>query len=726
MTPPLRLALVVHNHQPIGNFDAVVDEAYHDSYLPLLEALVRHPGLRLTMHLSGSLYDWLEERHPEYLDGLAALARRGRVQILGGAYYEPILPMIPQRDRLAQIRLYGEKLAKRFGAAPRGMWLAERVWEQQLANDLAEAGIDHTVVDEFHFQNAGLKPEQLHGYYLTEDAGRVVAMFPGNERLRYLLPFAPPEDAIAYMRSVAEAQPGATLVFADDGEKFGSWPGMREHCHADRWLDRFFTLLESQSWIETTTLAETCQHVEPLGKIYLPDSSYREMNEWASLDGTAAPGQWRTFLVKYPESGEMHARMLMVSDRIERAAAVGYPDDVLAAARRELHRGQCNCAYWHGTFGGVYYSHLRQAIYRHLIRADEILDRTADRPDEWCEVSARDHNLDGRPEVCLSGDKLMAFFSPAAGGSLYELDQRPAARNALAVVARRDERFHHEAGRAAVHDAARRVLHDCRPDECVRRSFVEHFYSDPPTLDDAAAGRTHDLGDFAGGRFQFQVRQTPQAAQLRMTREGRVGSASVKLTKTFTLAAGSQELICEYLLENLPPDWSCHFAVEFNFAGFGGGDRRYMQLPGGRRLGDFTAPLAFPNVQNCELVDGDLGLRVGFDASRAAAHWTYPVEAVHRCQLGLEASRQATCFTPHWLVRGDVQGKWNVTIRLPVEAIAVTAPLRDTDGRPLHGDLGDASPQLEYPAARTVTETEVIRGKQEVRQTKTRRLKRAG
>lgn len=743
MTPSLRLALVVHNHQPIGNFDGVVEEAYRDSYLPLLEALAKRRSLRLTLHLSGSLYDWLEERHPEYLEQVAALHRRGRLQILGGGYYEPILPMLPRRDRLAQIRLFSEKLAARFGAPPRGMWLAERVWEQQLAGDLAAAGIQHTVVDDYHFRNAGLVPEQLRGYYLTEDEGRLVALFPGNERLRYLIPFAPPEEAIDYLRSVAEAQPGATLVFADDGEKFGSWPGMREHCHTHGWLDRFFTLLENEPWIQTTTLEETCATVEPLGKIYLPDSSYREMGQWSSLAGSTAvaargnhveadardanahegelrrtPGTWRNFLVKYPEAGEMHARMLMVSDRVERAAAAGYPEPIITAARRELYRAQCNCAYWHGTFGGVYYSHLRQAIFRHLIRADDILDRTADRPEAWAEVSVRDHNLDAKPEVCLAGDQLVGFFAPHAGGSLYELDLRHAARNVLAVLARRHESFHE--GDAAV-----------SPDVAARRSFVEHFYDQPPALADVAAGRAQDLGDFATGRFQFQVQQTPTAARVRMQREAAVAGHPVKLTKTFTLAAGSHEIVCEYLLENLPAYRNWHFAVELNLAGFAGAGRGYIQQPRqsdrteGRRLGGLATPLEFPNLQACELVDEGLGVRIGFQASRAAALAIFPVAAVHRSQVGLEATQQAVCAVAQWLVKADAQGRWGLTLSLPVHAVPERR-LRDDAGLPLRPDLGDVAPQLEFPTARVITETQTVRGEPEVRRRTTRRLKKAG
>ena len=132
------------------------------------------------------------------------------------------------------------------GITSGGAWLAERVWEQQLTADLADAGATYTILDDAHFLRAGLRPDQLTGYHLTEDEGRLLAVFPGNERLRYLMPFAPPEETIVHLRTLAETRPGATIVFADDGEKFGFWPGTHELCHAQGWLRRFFDQLEAE------------------------------------------------------------------------------------------------------------------------------------------------------------------------------------------------------------------------------------------------------------------------------------------------------------------------------------------------------------------------------------------------------------------------------------------------------------------------------------------------
>src|SRR5436853_426088 len=95
--------LLLHAHQPLGNFDHVVEEAYRLSYLPFLEVLNKHRGIAVTLHYSGSLLEWIEKHHPEYFGMLRDLVARGQVELLGGGYYEPILVSIPDRDKLAQL-----------------------------------------------------------------------------------------------------------------------------------------------------------------------------------------------------------------------------------------------------------------------------------------------------------------------------------------------------------------------------------------------------------------------------------------------------------------------------------------------------------------------------------------------------------------------------------------------------------------------------------------------
>src|SRR5436190_17228450 len=80
----IRLCLVLHNHQPVGNFDGVFEQAYQDSYQPFLDVFERY-DFPIALHTSGPLMEWLAERHPEYIDRLARLVASGRIEIVGGA-----------------------------------------------------------------------------------------------------------------------------------------------------------------------------------------------------------------------------------------------------------------------------------------------------------------------------------------------------------------------------------------------------------------------------------------------------------------------------------------------------------------------------------------------------------------------------------------------------------------------------------------------------------------
>src|SRR5580692_1911265 len=184
----VRLILALHNHQPVGNFDGVFEEAYRTSYRPFLDVLANYPEIPFALHTSGPLLEWLVEKHPEYIARLRSLVESGRVEVLGGGFFEPILTMIPERDRIGQIKAFSRYLLELFGAQVRGMWIAERVWEQHLVSGIADAGIEYTVLDDFHFERAGCKGDDVFGYYLTEDDGRLLKVFPGSESLRYTMP----------------------------------------------------------------------------------------------------------------------------------------------------------------------------------------------------------------------------------------------------------------------------------------------------------------------------------------------------------------------------------------------------------------------------------------------------------------------------------------------------------------------------------------------------------
>jgi alpha-amylase len=706
----VRLVLALHNHQPVGNFDNVFETAYAESYEPFLNVLEGYPEIPFALHTSGPLLEWLVERHPEYIARVRALVETGRVEILGGGFYEPIMTMIPHHDRVGQIRDYTAYLQELFPTRIRGMWVPERVWEQHLVAAFAEADIEYTILDDFHFQRAGVTGDELFGYYLTEDEGRLLKILPGSETLRYTMPFQEPHATYEFLRRLAERRPGATVVFADDGEKFGSWPDTYDHVYTKRWLNHFCDMiLANRDWLEVTTLARTVDATLPLGKIYIPDGSYREMNEWvlrpallqeyqqahSHLEKSPlaeelrpffrAGGYWRNFKARYPESDEMYARMLGISRRLAAAAAAGGADpDYLEIARRELYRGQCNCPYWHGAFGGLYLPHLRNSVYRSLINAHNALDDAEGRTGPRVSLEIGDHNLDARQEVKLENESLIALIRPAQGGHLYELDLRQPAINVLATLDRRPEAYHQSILQAiqakkiepatadkpaSIHDRVvlkqegldQLLIYDPYP----RKALVDHFYPIDATLEHLTTARDVERGDFVLGTYLARVQRDNRRVALVMERPGHADGHAIRIRKTIDLAADSSVLGVRYELADLPREVCLHFAVELNLAAMAGRaeDRYYSDLQGSR-LGMLNTCVDLPHVEGISLVDEWLDLVAGLSWSKPGGLWCYPIETVSQSEGGFEGVYQSSAVVPHWHVTADDTGRWEVQVRL--------------------------------------------------------------
>jgi alpha-amylase len=701
-SPKIRLCLVLHNHQPVGNFESVFEQAYQDSYLPFLDVFEPFSELNISLHTSGPLMQWLQTNHPEYLNRLAQLVELGRIEIIGGAFYEAILPMIPRRDRVGQIQRFSSWLTERVCPSVEGMWMPERVWESSLTSAIAEAGIQYTVLDDFHFRRAGLLDEQLTGYFVTEDQGKTVNVFPGSEHLRYLIPFREPHETIDHCRMLAERSPGSVVVFGDDGEKFGTWPNTKEHVYRNGWLKRFFeALTENKDWLQTSTLADAVENTPPRGKVYLPDASYREMTEWSlpvnrqiefdhlshkmkhdprwnQIQSFASGGFWRNFKVKYPETNEMYSRMMFVSNLLERATEQGADSAALELAKDHLYQGQCNCAYWHGAFGGIYLPHLRNAVYQHLLTAESIIETAVGRPNQWVEATSDDYNFDGRQDIRLANDQLAAWIAPHIGGQIYELDVRSIAHNLGATIQRRPELYHEKVRRgendnsdeaASIHDRVvfkqagldEQLFYDAR----MPNILTDHFWDDD--ADATAIQQNHALerGDFADGEYVATIRRKPDRIQVMLVKEGNAWGEPLTITKGVTLNQGSDVLEVAYLIDGLPQDRSFHFGIDFNVAGLPAGQQdRYFVSAEGSKLGELGSILELTDANQIGLHDEWLGLSIGLEFDQTGGIFAYPIQTVSQSESGFELVHQSVCVQPHWIIKGDSNGRWVCRIKL--------------------------------------------------------------
>ena len=659
--PAISLLFGVHAHQPVGNFDFVMEEAHVRCYRMFLQTAERYPDFRFSVHFSGWLLDWLLARYPEDMERLAMMTRRGQVEWFGSGDCEPVLAAIPHRDRVSQIRTLSDKIERLFGQRPKGAWLTERVWESAVVPSLVESGIEYVAVDDYHFLCAGENAGKLDSFFTTEEDGRHIDLFPISEQARYRLPFSPAEAAVAWLEHLAREGHRAAVYF-DDIEKFGIWPETYHWVYEQGWLTRFIEGVLASKLIRTSSYAEFRASQRTRGVVYLPTTSYIEMNEW-TLPGPASRayhalveqekqanrfegrkpflrgGIWRNFFMRYPESNWMHKRMLDVSQRFaELPLAQRTPE-----MQEMLHRAQANDAYWHGLFGGLYLPHLRRAIWNNLLALEAAMNAVSPR----LTFSRRDLDCDGHDEILLRGETLQAFVRTDGDAAVVELSSTDLAHNFGDTLRRHDEGYHqklHAAqeahtphdGIASAHDRVtfRHVIHpqDAEPDNRARSMFDDCWYpleGPPRPISDY---REVDELSFStavcAGNLVKSYRMDGDRLTVRYRCAGAVGRVDIRLNIAMPSCDG---YLGRYILEN--GDVPCGF-----------GD--HLELSAARRL---------------TLDDGVLGGSLVIELSQPLAMVARAHRTVSQSEAGFEKIMQSAELTFSWPLTG-VPGELTFTV----------------------------------------------------------------
>jgi Alpha-amylase/alpha-mannosidase len=710
-TRRISLALTLHNHQPIGNFGWVFAEVFDQAYLPMVEALERHPGIHVGLHYTGSLLEWLRAERPDFIATLRALVDRGQVEILGGGLYEPVLASLPERDRVDQLSRMADVVEDTFGRRPRGAWLAERVWEPDVPTSLVATGYGWTILDDAHFRAAAVPEDGLWGPYTTEDQGRLLTVFGTEQGLRYRIPFHDVDEVIDYLREHATEAGDRVGTMGDDGEKFGAWPTTWEHCWGKgRWVERFFEAIEANDeWLTTVRPSDWLESNGPIGRVYLPTGSYAEMGEWAlppqeslafaavlhrAHDSGAPEARWlrgafwRNFQVRYREINDLHKQMLRTSELVDRMP----PGVAREAALDHLHRGQSNDCYWHGLFGGIYLAHMRAATSSHLIAAEDAADRALG---SLVGSGVADLDLDGRDEVRIATAGQTVSIKLDEGGGIGAWDLR-AARHALTGVLRRRPEAYHETLRRHEREKAERAanggstdaggsasgapasIHEIVQvkeegladrliyDDYERRSGLVRILPSEMAPEEWAAGGRDDLGDFVRAPFRLVDLGADRAV---LARDGMVtidGSAlPVSVEARIRVGGGRLDPTLEQAVtveNHATRPFQARIGVEWalTMLGGGGNPQAWWDIAGTRSAHDGTGSAT--GIDHVEQGNDWLGVRVRTTTDTPADAWHAPIETISNSEAGFERVYQGSALLLSWLVDIPPGGSWSATI----------------------------------------------------------------
>ncbi len=643
---PIKFIFLIHYHQPTGQLRWIYDRVYENSYRLLLDVFKKYPDVKVAIHVSGPLLLEMLERSPEYIEELVRLSENGSVELLAGSIGEAVLPLLPVEDRFYQVREYLRVFERHAGFRPRGMWLPERVWEPSLPVPLADNGIEYVFLDDTVLYRAGGWRDDALYPWLTEESGRRLGVFFIDTELRYILPWRSVGEVLAYMRS-RSGDEARVLVWGSDAEKFGEW---RDPGWARRWLTEFFEALRnSRDIVETVHPGEYVEQYGYRGLRYLPSGSYDKMMEWSG-------GFFRNFLVKYPESNNMHKKMLWVRRKL-REAGPRLPEE----AWRHYHLAQCNDPYWHGLFGGIYLPHLRQAVYEHYIAAERMAEEVLESySSKKLYIHRVDQDYDGAKEVLVETPLLNIYIDPGDGGTVYELDYKEEGyeHNYMDTVTRRMEPYLENTGfRMDWYRRSSARIHLWRP-----WATMDDWVNNTPWMDRGDVALKKHVARIAGdGEIVLRTRgahysEAEGAAPLYIEKKIRVDPDEPGLTVSYLVANESERTI-EALLgieHHLAPK-ICRETRECGLTGY---RVNGVEMPVSARWGG--------RARRVEIIS-PVSRRLVLETGRGAEIWVAPINMPARTEKGIKEIYQTLGVMPVYRISLGPGEEFREEIRLVVQ-----------------------------------------------------------
>ncbi len=493
--------------------DSDEESQYQDHLKHILSFLYSHPDCYLTVAISGRKAEWLEKKHPEAIELISELSSRKQIEITGGGFYDPILPLLLPVDKVGQIEMLTTAIRKLFGKKPRGAWLTSSAWDSSLITSLYTCGMDYALLDvsllsqEYQSQAFSSKP------IIVEEYGKTIKILP---LCKNIVPSASDscEEYISVFSKLAGNKTATTIstLFMPDQLSFIIKNG---------WLERFV-----ESAKGNITLCTTSQYFKNCNiytRAFIPSGS--------SKNGRPA----KEIIARNPEAFRLYSRMIQISNEVNQCRG---DKARKKAAREELWKAQERSAYWNENLSSIEQQKIRQQAYNHLLIAEKLIKEAGSKQETL--LTSFDLDMDGNMEYICRTPVYNSFLT-SEGGAVFELDVKSYNRN-YSIICERDKGFY-----------PKKVFTDFLND---KNSFSEQYQNGKQLVNTVFPEIAYKEVSFS------RIRQ-----ELVLEAEGTYGKKHqiIKLRKKYIFTDNSIQV--QYIIRNKSSEYlKCLFAVESNLA----------------------------------------------------------------------------------------------------------------------------------------------------------------
>lgn len=526
----------------------LLEKDYQTIYKPIAKFLYSHSDFCFSFCISGIQLQYLKKKRGEFISICRELANRKQVEIIGGAYYNSILPLLYSVDRNGQIDLLSAEIRQNFGKRPRGMSLFADCWDSTLVNNLQTCGIEYVLLDSCIIPPAKRKFLPL----IMSDLGKTVEIFPYYDSL---IPEknTDPQLFVNELLKIVEKNEKKESTIQLETERVVNINFSHEKMAElleNNWFEKLNDYLVSNPDcnIKTTIPSDVKRTQLVTVPAYISGGINNTIAKWITqtyneidFSKQKVPYTVNDFMENYSQSSALYNRLMYISMLVNQ-----YKKDKVRkkSARDKLWQAQngtnliCTSK---GTFSN---SKDRQRCYKLLNEAEKIL-RECEDPSFTDTLSCFDYNGDGLKEyVC----RMKNYFSyiTLKGGSVQELEVLKNGANYVDNFSRIEQ-------------------YDNYSDDYLRGLFIDHIF----TVDQFkhyTKGET--AGDGIFSRVQYkEVKVNNSKHEIQLIAEAIFKPKKQKIVLLKKYIINSNGMTVQYILRNeSATTFKNIFAVESNLS----------------------------------------------------------------------------------------------------------------------------------------------------------------